>query len=154
MKLSLRPTECNKKLTPAVKCRRFHINLFFLSVEVIQSLSKLVTCKSDLPSALTRQINEYTLDSVSELAVKKQALFLDIIHEFFSLLEILTGSRSKHKYGGDRSNDLKIVEHVMMTFPVGLDHSDVLNIVVNHELIYTDLLINSRDHDLLINGLI
>ena len=105
------------------------------------SLQELVSGKGYLPSAFAGKINIGTLNTVPDLKVKRIALFLNIIEKILSLVQIFLGILCNKKNGGNRRDDLKIIEHIFMALRLRTDHSYVLNIVIHHKLVDFELLV-------------
>ena len=54
-------------------------------------LKKFVSGQSDLTSSLSRKINVGSLNAVSDLAIQKEVLFLDVLKKFLTFFKILLG---------------------------------------------------------------
>jgi hypothetical protein len=54
-------------------------------------LKKFVSGQSDLTSSLSRKINVGSLNAVSDLAIQKEVLFLDVLKKFLTFSKILLG---------------------------------------------------------------
>ena len=113
-----------------------------MSVEMEYSLQELVSGKGYLPSAFAGKINIGTLNAVPDLKVKRIALFLNIIEKILSLVQIFLGILCNKKNGGNRRDDLKIIEHVLLELSAESDHADVIYKIVYHQLVDLDLLID------------
>ena len=60
-------------------------------------LKELVSSKGDLTSSLSRKIDISSLYAVSDLAIQKEVLFLDILKKFLTFSKVLLGILSDQK---------------------------------------------------------
>ena len=78
-------------------------------------------------------------------------LLFQVSPKIVLFLEIFFRSRAHHHHGRNRHNNGQIADHI---FPQVLRQPFLFTKVIDHQLVDTDLLVNSADHDFLVNRLV
>ena len=107
-----------------------------------------------LPSAFARKIHGIAKKTITKSCPEPFIFVFNICPEFLLLLQILFQLRSNQQYGRDCSNNIKVVAHISLYLHIGMNPGHLLYIVIYHQLVYLNLLVDTSYHDLLIYRLV
>ncbi len=136
----------------------FFMFLFYVPnlIKIKEMSDHLIGAYGKVMAALSRQIHGNAEDAVAKLSKQPEILFLNIVPELLLFLHILRRVGAHGQHGGNRGDDFQVIVHVVPHLAVSghalLDA--LIYVVIHHQLIHPQLLINPGDHDLLVYGLI
>ena len=125
-------------------------NFGFL-VESVNLLHHLISRYRNLSSSFARQIAKTSQQTQPNLSIIRTVIGFQIPPQFFLLLKTLIRLRLNQENTGYRHDHDQHMSHITSLVTVKILY---LSHIIDHQLIYTDLLIHTTDHHALTNGLI
>ena len=120
-------------------------------IKAVELLTDLVGGYGDTAAASAWEIHEVAHKAVAKFSVKDTVGEADVLEKLFFLIEGFFGAGADQHDGGNGGDDVQVADHVGSC---PLVHAAAACVGIDHQLVYAQLLVDSADHNSLIDRLI